>query len=395
MVPFGKKLGSTLIVVGTAIGAGMLALPMTSATSGLIPSLLLVLGIWALMTFTGLLVLEVNLTLPLYKNNFNSMARSTLGRPGEAVAWISCLLLLYALTAAYISGNGSLLSELIKTYFNHQVEPKVNAIIFTLVFGSVVFWSTGLVDIVNRFLMSIKGLFLIIMLILLLPHVNFAQMAQSHPHALLAAAPIFLTAFGYHTVIPSLTNYIGKEAKTLKWIIVCGTIIPLIIYTLWLICALCIIPMIGSESFIALEQGGSSVGQFVSILTDIVQNKGVTLAVNGFANIAMTTSFLGVSLGLFDFLADAFRRQNHRFGRMQTALLTFVPPFLFALFYPKGFILALGYAGICVGVLEIILPALMVYRLRKRGEVQLYRAFGGTPLLMIVLIIGVALITIK
>lgn len=394
MVPFSKKLGSTLIVIGTAIGAGMLALPMTSATSGLVPSLLLIIGMWALMTYTGLLVLEVNLTLPFYKNNFNSMARSTLGRPGELIAWIICLLLLYALTAAYIAGNGSLLSELIATYFHHTVTPKTNSIIFTLIFGSVVFWSTRTVDLVNRFLISIKGLFLVAILVLLLPHVNFTEISQNHPHALLAAAPIFLTAFGYHTVIPSLTNYIGKEAKTLKWIIIVGTTIPLAIYIIWLICALSIIPMTGNQSFESLIQNGSPVGQFVGILTLLVQNKVVTLAVNGFANIAMTTSFLGVSLGLFDFLADAFKRANHRFGRMQTAFLTFIPPFLFALLYPKGFIMALGYAGLCVAILEVILPALMVYRLRKQGGATLYKVWGGTPLLLLVFIIGILLISL-
>lgn len=394
-ISFGKKAGSTLIVIGTAIGAGMLALPMTSATSGLIPSLFLIVGMWILMTITGLLVLEVNLALPLRNNNFNSMAKATLGRPGEIVAWLTCLVLLYALTAAYIAGNGSLLSELIATYFHAEVSNKTNAILFTLVFGSVVFWSTNCVDLVNRFLMSFKGLFLILTLVLLLPHVNFVEMTQNHPHALLAAAPIFLTAFGYHTVIPSITNYIGKEAKTIKWIIIVGTTIPLILYILWLICALSIIPMTGSQSFEALIQNGSAVGEFISILTALVQSKAVTLSVNGFANIAMTTSFLGVSLGLFDFLADAFKRTNHRIGRLQTALLTFVPPFLFALFYPKGFILALGYAGLCVAILEVILPALMAYRLRQRNEVQLYRVWGGTPLLAIVLIIGVLLVAIK
>ncbi len=395
MISTGQKIGSTLIVIGTAIGAGMLALPMTAATAGLGPSILLVIGMWVLMTYTGLLVLEVNLALPPYKNNFNSMAKFTLGKPGEIIAWITCLLLLYALTAAYIAGNGSLLSELIHTYFNRTVPNKLNAIAFAVIFGSVVFWSTTAVDVVNRFLMSIKGLFLIIMLILLLPHVNLISLEAEHPHALLAAAPIFLTAFGYHTVIPSLTNYLGKEAKTLKWIIITGTTIPLIIYIIWLICSLSIIPLTGTESFDALTQNGSAVGQFIAILTDLTQNKVVTFTVNGFANIAMTTSFLGVSLGLFDFLADAFKRGNHRLGRMQTAILTFAPPILFALFYPKGFIMALGYAGICVAVLEVILPALMAYRLRKNKGSMLYQAWGGTPLLAIVFLIGIGLVVMK
>lgn len=63
-------------------------------------------------------------------------------------------------------------------------------------------------------------------------------------------------------------------------------------------------------------------------------------------------NFLGVSLGLFDFLADGFKQSNTHGGRFRTALLTFVPPFMFAILYPQRFILALGYAAIFVAILE-------------------------------------------
>lgn len=388
-----KYIGSTLILIGTAIGAGMLALPMTSAVNGFLPSALLIIGMWLLMMLTGLLVLEVNLAFPLRQNNFNSMSLGTLGKGGQIVAWLTCLLLLYALTAAYIAGMGSLLSTLIQTYFGITLDARVNSLLFTVIFGGCVFWSTAAVDQVNRGLMSIKGLLLILMLILLLPHVDVASLKTMAPEraGLFAAMPIFLTAFGYHTVIPSLTNYLGKNARVMHWIIVIGTVIPLILYLLWLVCALGVVPF---ENYVSLKNHGGSVGEFIKMLDQCASNHWVVLAINGFANIAMTTSFLGVSLGLFDFLADAFWRKNTRMGRLQTALLTFIIPFLFAIFYPKGFVLALSYAAICVAILEVILPALMAYRLRKTSLAPPYRVMGGTPLLVIIALIGVALVII-
>lgn len=388
-----KYIGSTMIVIGTAIGAGMLALPMISAVNGFVPSALLIVGMWLLMMITGLLVLEVNLAFPLRQNNFNSMALGTLGKVGQIIAWVTCLLLLYALTAAYISGMGSLLSELILTYFNKVLDPRLNSLLFTVVFGGCVFWSTAAVDQVNRWLLSIKGLLLIIMLILLMPHVDISMLKSNTAGSIgiLAAMPIFLTAFGYHTVIPSLTNYLGKEAKVLHYIIIIGTVIPLVLYLLWLACALGVIPF---ANYLQLQNQSGSVGDFVTLLNQSVNNHWVGIAINGFANIAMTTSFLGVSLGLFDFLADAFKRANTRVGRTQTGLLTFVMPFLFAIFYPKGFILALSYAAVCVAILEVILPALMAYRLRKTSIAPDYRVIGGTPLLMLIILIGVALVVI-
>jgi tyrosine-specific transport protein len=44
----------------------------------------------------------------------------------------------------------------------------------------------------------------------------------------------------------------------------------------------------------------------------------VELAVHLFADLALATSFLGVALGLFDYLADLFQRRNTAAGRLQT-----------------------------------------------------------------------------
>lgn len=391
----GKFIGSILLLAGTAIGAGMLALPIVSATSGIFFSSLLIIFIWALMTFTALLILEVNLAFKPYHNSFGSMAFGTLGRTGQIIAWLTCLLLLYSLTAAYIAGNTSLLTALIHHIFHVRSPDWMNALLFTLILGTAVFWSTHTVDLLNRLFISVKGLLLIFALILLMPHIRITQLIhQTGPTKYLwAAAPIMLTSFGFHTVIPSLTNYLGPKPKALKSVIIIGAAIPLIIYILWLIATLGIIPFFGRDSFTHIAESHSSVGGLVTTINTIIKNRWINFSVNGFADIAMTTSFLGVSLGLFDFLADGFQRSNSHFGRAQTALLTFLPPLSFAIFYPKGFILALGYAAIFVAVLEIILPAMMVYQLRKSKTLKSpSRAFGGNILLTMVIFIGIALI---
>ncbi len=391
----GKVIGSILILSGTAIGAGMLALPMVSASAGFVFSTLLIIFLWALMTLTALLILEVNLAFKAYHNSFGTMAYETLGRTGQVIAWLTCLLLLYSLTSAYIAGNTSLLTTLVHRIFDVTSPSWINALIFTGVLGFAVFWSTHTVDILNRCFISVKGLLLFLTLFLLMPHIKITQLIhQSGPAKYIwAAAPIFLTSFGFHTVIPSLTNYLGRDAKTLKRVILIGTIIPLIIYILWLATTLGIIPLIGRYSFSHIAQAHASVGGFVSTMDHLLNNKFITFGINGFSNIAMTTSFLGVSLGLFDFLADGFKRSNSHFGRLQTAVLTFIPPLVFALYYPKGFILALGYAAIFVAILEIILPAMMVIKLRKSKTLKSsYRVTGGKPLLVLVMLIGFALI---
>lgn len=389
-----KQLGSTLLITGTAIGAAILGLPIASGSSGFLATLITLIAIWLLMTYTGLLVLEVNLKLPLHNNSFMSMAQKTCGNWAAGLTWISLLLLLYALTGAYISGDASLLSVASQHFFNYKLSSTLNASLFTLVFGGVVFWSTRAVDMINRFFISFKGFFIILTLALLMPKIQLHNLHSPWPHSHLIAimAPIFLTSFGYHHIIPSLTNYIGKDSKILRRVIIQGAAIPFVIYLLWLIATLGVIPQHGALSFSMLAKH-NNVGNLTQTISNIVNNPVLSFSVNCFANIAMITSFLGVTLGLFDFLADSCKRNNSRFGRLQTAILTFLPPLVFSIFYPNGFLLALGFAAIFVSFLEVILPALMAHASRRqRKDKTDYRVSGGWPMLVIVIFAGIGLI---
>lgn len=396
---FNKTIGSILMLIGVTIGAGMLALPLISAKSGFILSSLALIGIWALMAYTGLLVLEVNLALPVYRNNFSSMSKITLGRLGYFITWLSCIALLYALAAAYISGNSSLLSAGFKLFFHIHVPKPLNALFFTIIFGGIVFWSTRIVDYLNRYLLTLKAVLLIAAIVLLMPHINMHLLNQSYQaKSLFASIPVFLCAFGYHTIIPSLSNYIGRYPKKLRKIIIIGASTPLIFYLLWMFVTLTIVPLAGEYSFASIStHNHPSLEGLMYNLYHLVENKWINIVVNGFSDIAMTTSFLGVTLGLFDFLADHFKRLNTTFGRLQTALLTFIPPLLFACFYPNGFIIALRYVAIFIAILEVILPALMVWFLRRQPArfKSPYRVWGNNVVLTFVILCGFLLIAIQ
>ena len=54
-----KTLGTTLLVSGTMIGAGMLAMPLTSAGIGFTFTVVLLVSLWVLLTYSALLFVEV------------------------------------------------------------------------------------------------------------------------------------------------------------------------------------------------------------------------------------------------------------------------------------------------------------------------------------------------
>ena len=74
-----KIFGSMLIIAGTTIGAGMLALPMVSAGLGFGTAALVMIVIWALMTYTALLMIEIHQHAPV-DATLHTLAYKLLGR---------------------------------------------------------------------------------------------------------------------------------------------------------------------------------------------------------------------------------------------------------------------------------------------------------------------------
>jgi tyrosine-specific transport protein len=394
-----KFIGSTMLVVGTAIGAGILALPLVGAQVGFIYSTIALILIAILAYFANMLILEVNLAFPLHENSFSSMSHAIFGKAGKVLMWLLYLFYLYAIVIAYISGNASLLDHVFSYYFHIIIPNWLTAVAFVVVLGFAVFISTAAVDYLNRGLLSLKGIFLIAVLIFLVPYVDVSNLMRNDLHSaqhLNVAAPVFLSALNFALIIPSLSNYLEKDVKAIKLSILAGLFIITPIYIWWLFVAFGTVPMDGVHSFNALFAAHGSVGEFVSVLSFIAHNKYVILGINGFTNITMTTSFLGVSLALFDFLADGFKIANTQVGRFKTSMLTFIPPLIVALLFSNAFISALGYVGVLIAVLFFIFPVLMVYKLRKQKKlISTYRAPVGKLFLAVIFLFGVAIIILQ
>lgn len=381
------------IVAGTTIGAGMLAMPLAAAGVGFGVTLALLFCLWGLMCYTALLLLEVYQHVPA-DTGLGTLARRYLGRYGQWATGFSMLFLMYALTAAYMSGAGELLASSLSEWLGLSVSPATGVLLFTLVAGGVVCIGTSLVDLFNRFLFSAKLIFLIVMLALLMPHVHKVNLLTLplEKGLALSAIPVIFTSFGFHGSVPSIVSYMNGNVQKLRWVFITGSAIPLVAYIFWQLATL---GSIDSTTFFGLMANSAGLNGLLQALRDVVASPHVELAVHLFADLALATSFLGVTLGLFDYLADLFNRRNTAMGRLQTGAITFLPPLAFALFYPRGFVMALGYAGVALAVLALLIPSLLAWQSRKHTPRSDYRVRGGKPALLLVLFCGVAVIAIQ
>jgi tyrosine-specific transport protein len=383
-----KLIGGILLIVGTTIGAGMLALPIATAQLGFWGSSLLLVSCWAVMTICAFLFLEVNLWLPA-NCNLVSMAGITLGRTGQVIAWVAYLLLLYSILSAYMAGGGDLVHYILATN-GIKLKPSVSSVLFTVLFGTVVYFGIKSVDYVNRGLMFGKMGAYLLLVVLTLPFIVPENLASGHFKYITSPSSVSVTivAFTCLMIIPSLRSYFGEDVKSLKKAIFIGTLIPLVCYIAWDMVIMGIIPLNGSPGLKELTDSSRSNSGLIAALSSILQKENVTMLAKFFTSICMATSFLSVSLSLSDFLSDGLNIVKEGVGNALIYGATFLPPLFVVLYYPDAFLRGIQYAGLCCFVLMILFPPLMVWRGRYHHELaqEGFRVKGGKVLLAALLL---------
>ena len=385
-----KTVGSTLLVAGTMIGAGMLAMPLTSAGIGFGFTLVLLLGLWALLTFSALLFVELYQTAES-DAGIGTLAEQYFGKAGRIIATAVLIIFLYALIAAYVSGGGSLL---IKDLLPESFGDKVSILLFTVIFGSFIVIGTHSVDKINRVLFFVMLAAFAVVLSLMLPEIKFDNlMATPIDNALIiSASPVFFTAFGFHGSIPSLNKYLDGNVKALRISILAGSAITLFAYILW---QMSTHGLLTQNEFLQILKEDATLNGLVKATLAITGSNMIAGAVKLFSTLALVTSFLGVGLGLLECIEDLLKRSfNISAGRISLGLMTFIPPLVFALFYPEGFILALGYAGQMFAFYAVVLPVSLVWKARRTHTNLPYKVWGGNMTLIIVLVLGVIITSI-
>lgn len=370
------------MIVGTSIGGGMLALPMAVAVGSYVHSSVLFVFMWLLTLLAALYLLEVNLWFP-DGANLISMARKTLGRTAEVVTWIFYLLLLYTLLSAYTAGGADLMTQL-QHHIGLASYPSINRSIFVLIMAVILYFGVYIVDRVNRVLMVLKLVLYVVLVVVLAPQVQAMNLWTGDLIKLKAAVLVVVTAFGYAGTVPTLRSYFKGNVRLLRASIVIGSMIPLICYLLW---NFVVGGTVRATELLSWSHDPQPVTQLTQSLAAIVNSAWFTTAAQLFTTLCISTSFLGVGIGLTDFIADGLRVRKQGSALWLVLLLTILPPLFVVVLDPSIFIPALAFAGFCCIYLLMFLPSLMTYmgRYVRIGTAKGYRVGGGKPVVLAVL----------
>ncbi|SPY32774.1 tyrosine-specific transport protein-2 [Pasteurella canis] len=177
--------------------------------------------------------------------------------------------------------------------------------------------------------------------------------------------------------------------KALRFAILTGSTITLVFYIVWQFSTH---GVLSQSHFLDILQQDPTLNGLVNASFQITGSTMLAQAVKIFSALALITSFLGVALGLFECIEDLLKRVFNISGnRMILGILTFLPHYFLLFFYPQGFVLALSYAGQMFAFYAVVLPVALVWKVRQIHPNLPYRVSGGTPVLVLVLILGVAI----
>lgn len=355
----GKFFGAVLLVAGAAIGAGMLGMPIATGFAGFYPSLFIMILSWAFLLLSSFLMVDVNLSLE-GEANIISMADKTLGRSGKVVSWVSFLFLLCALNVAFIAGGSKILNDVFPS-----MPTSILPILFVMPLAFIITSGMNAVDRMNRFLVIGKiGIGYGILVYFVPPHVNTELLTHADLLPLPFMLPIVLQAFGFHTVVPSLVNFLDRDVVKLRWALTVGSLIALVVYIIWEFLVLGVVPVTGEISLASTYMAGDvSTTPLIHLLEAPIISVGAII----FAFLAVATAFLGVSLGLFDFLLDGLKINRSEKNRYWVYALTFLPPLFFVYTSERIFFVALEYAGALVAIIFGLIPILMAWRLEEHS----------------------------
>ena len=385
----GTLLGSTLLVAGTTVGAGVLALPAKTLAAGFAPTAATLLGAWVYMASSGLLIAEVNVntlcSLDRKAVSLSSMAEETLGRPGAIASSVAYAFIHYTLLVAYILQGGTLLLELLGGGGGVNVGAPAFAAALT---SMLVLLRPAFVEAVNSVLVVGVVVSFLVLLGLGSSLLDPSLLAHVDVPAVVPAIPVMVLSLVYHNVVPTICYQLGCDMSRIRLAVVGGSLLPTLMFIAWSGIIL------GTVPYDAASAAASAGETFDPLQLLRASGDGFGEVVRVFSLLAITTSFVGFYYGLTDFFADALgftanaapdygeKEEEEEEGAAaaassgrpwdQTLLLsalTVLPPLGVALYDPTIFFEALDNAG-TYGILTLfgIIPAAMAWSQRYSPE---------------------------
>lgn len=340
---------ATSVIIGTAIGAGVFAIPYAISRVGFWP-------IGALYIFTlGLVVILTTLAYGEVvlrtkgRKQMTSYAEYYLGGWAKRLLTFSLGFGFYGALIAYTIGVGQFLSVLLSPYLGGT--PVFWSLVFFVLAASAVFKGLKTVAFFEGLMVFFLLCLVALVVLLGLPMIDLSNLtsAWSGWTNLFLPYGVILFAFGAAAAVPDMMDLLKDQKRKLKKAIILGMLFPMIVYLVF--------------AFVAVGVSGGATSQEAVI--GLGQSLGPSILFLGalFGIITMSTSFL--MLGLI--LKEVYW-YDYKIPHFWSWFLVISVPLIIFLLKLISFVEVIGTAGAIMGGFEGIIILFMWEVARKKGE---------------------------
>jgi len=314
-------------LTGMIIGAGFLGIPYVVAKSGFLIGLVWMALICVMMLLINLMMGEIILSTKTL-HHIPGYASKYLGKKTKIFVFIVSIFSLYAAMTAYLLGEGQSLSFLFTGTENYSL------------FAGIIFWGVvagisfrGIKEFKKIEPLAVITVFIITLILGIynFNKIDISNLAYTNMSYLFLPFGVILFAFLGVSSIPEMKRILYKNEKLMEKAIIIGSLIPLIVYLLFV---MVVLGLYGGE---VSEIATISFGRIVTIL-------GI---------FTMFTAFLAINLAL----QDTYRFDLNLNSRIIWMLSSFLPLIMFLfirIFDLAGFVKILSLGGsISGGLLSI------------------------------------------
>lgn len=341
------------MIVGANIGAGILSLAYGSKNAGwpILVFWVIVAGI--LTTVTMLYVAET--TLRTKKDlQLSGLAEKYIGKIGSWLMFIAVVANSLGAMIAYTAGSGEILSDFL------NIPAPLGSLLFSIPAVGVIWFglkATGFSGKVMTIGMSILILILVAASIIGPGLKSEFLFITDFKFAIPVFSLVIFSFLAQYTVPELARGYSKENIKNLPKAIILGMLITGIF--------LILVPM----AALGLS-GPDEVTQVVTVAWGDALGEWAFFIANGFALIAMITSYWAIGQSYLTNIVDKFKfpsEWNIKYRLISIAFVA-IPPFIIAYSGLIGFVDALSIAGSFAGVIMAIIPVMLINKSRKLNE---------------------------
>ncbi|MDR0647556.1 MAG: hypothetical protein LBF43_03950 [Puniceicoccales bacterium] len=346
-----KTLSAIFLLVGTAVGSGLITLPMVLSQIGILKAC----GLMLLCTFVAYVSALARCELNLQSKcdfTLEDVGLHFSGRMAALLGNVCLKILSFSLLSAYIYGLSSVFMPGSAT---------LKIIIAGMLFVLFLFASSDVLRI-NKYSCLILISMVIVTVVTAYTKIKFTSLSLATGTAICSniyvVLPILFTSFGFHGSLHSLTKFCKNDSKMIQRACLWGCAISASIYLIWYVSITLLLKSVHENLLNPLN-----VHEWLSLLKSLIPG----YLIGGLVVFTISTSMIGVGIALMDDLHRLADRCHLGCSpimrRILLSGLTVLPAMFVAVWIPEAFINVLSFSGCILAILAIMLPLFLLSKL--------------------------------